>query len=139
MIVAKANQWLSISTKLKHKRKFKRESKKEFARYATANAIVAALKSRYGMTAQAAKAKLVCLCRHPNTSLQKHGSQVERLDAIVHGELFEQYRQEMIINNFCTSIGNGNLQSHLLAIPNPTLDDEICASNEYLQITVVNS
>ena len=89
------------------------------------------------MTAQEARAKLACLRRDPKTLLQEHGSQVEQLVAIAHAELLEQYRQEMIIDNFCTSIGNGNLQRHLLDIP--TLEDAICAGNEYLQITVVNN
>ena len=138
MEVAEANQWSSIATKL-HLKESLKESAKECARYATTDAIVAALKSRYGMTAREARAKLACLRRDPKTSLQEHGSQVERLVAIAHAELLEQYRQEMIIDNFCTSIGNGNLQRHLLAIPTPTLEDAIRAGNEYLQITVVNS
>ena len=100
--------------------------------------MVAALKSRYGMTAREARAKLAYLHRNPKTSLQEHGSQVERLVGIAHAELPKQYRQEMIIYNFCTSIGNGNLQRHLLAIPTSALKEAICAGNEYLQITVVN-
>ena len=101
--------------------------------------MVAALKSRYGMTAREARAKLACLRRDPKMSLQEYGSQVERLVAIAPVELPEQYRQEMIIENFCTSIGNGNLQRHLSAMPTPTLEDAIRAGNEDLQLTVVNS
>ena len=94
--------------------------------------MVAALKSRYGMTAREARAKLACLRRDPKMSLQEYGSQVERLVAIAPVELPEQYRQEMIIENFCTSIGNGNLQRHLSAMPTPTLEDAIRAGNEHL-------
>ena len=38
------------------------------------------------------------------------------------------------MDSFASTIGNGYLQRHLLAVPSETLEEAVRAGNEYLQI-----
>lgn len=138
MEVAQANQWPDPATLL-HLKECIQDEANVCARYTSIDSVIAALRSRYGMTIREARTKLTSLKRDPKTSLQQHGIEVERLINVAHPELPESYRTEMMIDTFCTTIGNGYLQRHLLTVNTPTLEDAIKAGNEYLQIPVGNN
>ena len=131
--VAAANEWTEAATLLHLKGSLKGEAY-QTTRYPTLQEVFQALRGRYTMTPREARATLARLRKDPQTPLQLHAVEVERLVAVAHAELPAQYRQGMVIDLFCTSLGYPALQRHLLAVALPTLDAAVQAGNAYLQV-----
>ena len=131
--VAEANEWPRAAALL-HLRKALREGATDCGRAESVEGIFTALRARYGLTPREARAKIASLKRESKTTLQEHSVEVERLVEIAYAEVPGAIRTTMAVDTFASTIGNGYLQRHLLAVPTPTLEAAVRAGNEYLQI-----
>ena len=133
MEVAAANQWNDMATLL-HLRESLQESAKEYGRPGTTEAIFTALRSRYGLTAKEARSRLSNLKRDSRRSLHDHANDVEKLVMKAFEGLPEEVQNGMMLDTFCSSLGNAALQRHLLAIQPETMTAAVMHGNEYLQV-----
>lgn len=131
--VAQANEWPRAAALL-HLRRALKDGATDCGRAETVEGIFNALRARYGLTPMEARAKLVAMRRDSKTTLQEHSTEVERLVEVAYAEIPQDLRRTMSVDIFSSTIGNGYLQRHLLAVPTPTLDEAVKASNEYLQV-----
>ena len=131
--VAAANQWNPVATLL-HLREALEDGAKECGRPATVEAAFAALRSRYGLTTREARSKLSHLKKDVHCSLHEHASQVEKLVRGAFGNLPEETQADMMLDTFCSSLGNAALQRHLLAVRPETLTEAIQHGNEFIQV-----
>ena len=131
--VAVANEW-SDGAALLHLRETLKEGAQDCGRASQVEDIFAALRARYGLTPREARSRLNGLRRDSKTTTHEHATEIERLVEIAYGSLPGTTRVEMAVDIFCSTIGNPYLQRHLLAVPTPTLQEAVKASNEYLQI-----
>lgn len=132
-VVVEANEW-GPTAALLHLRKALRNSAQDCGSAATIPAIFEALTTRDGLSPKEAISKLNTLL----TPLQKHAVEVGRLVGIVHADLPEEYQALVVLETFCSTLGNAYLQRHLLAVATPTVKDAVRAGNEFLQIRTVN-
>ena len=72
--------------------------------------------------------------RDNRTSLQEYASHVSRLTNLANPELPEEYRSNMTLRTFKSTIGHVGLQRHLLAANVQTLEEAVRVGSEYLQI-----
>ena len=131
--VAAANEWPRAAALL-HLRRALRDGATNCGRADTVEGIFNALRARFGLTPREARARIVVLQRDFQTTLQEHGDEVERLVEVAYAEIPCDLRRSMAVDIFASTIGNGYLQRHLLAVATPTLEEAIKAGNEYLQI-----
>lgn len=131
--VAQANQWEEASARI-HLRASLTDAAATCGQAEDTEHIFTALRARFGITRSEAKARLVTLRREQRTSLQEHAAEVNRLVSTAYAELPRHHQQEMKLDTFQTSLGNSNLQRHLLAIQPQTLEAAVQAGNDYLQI-----
>ena len=131
--VAEANNWCAMATLL-HLRKALEKEANECSRGRDVRDIFTSLRARYGMTAREARAKLAGLRRDHKTTLQEHSAEVEKLVGVAYAAFPGELRRTMSMDTFASTIGNGYLLRHLLAVPAETLEDAVRAGNEYLQI-----
>ena len=132
--VAEVNQWPQVSALLHLRRGLKGEAA-NCGKYETIHRIMAALRARYGITPRQARSKLTNLRRDARTSMQAHSFEVEKLIKVAYQELPEEMRNTMAVDAFVSTVGNGYLQRHLLAVEPRTLEEAVKASNEYLQVS----
>ena len=114
--VAETNDWSAMATLL-HLRRALQDGANECSRSRDVRDIFASLRARYGMTAREARAKLAGLRGDSKTTLQEHSAEVERLIGIAYAGFPEEMRRTLCLDTFSSTIGNGYLQRHLLAVP----------------------
>lgn len=131
--VAEANGWAEAAQRL-HMREALREEARDCGQAATVGEICIALRARFGVTEREARSRLANLKRDYHVTLQEHSTNVERLVNLAYPALPADHRATMALDFFCSTLGNGYLQRHLLAVATPTLADAVRAGNEYLQI-----
>jgi hypothetical protein len=136
--VADANHWEAAATML-HLRQALKEGARDCGRAQSLRGIFTALRARYGLSPREARSKLNNLRRDSSTTLQEHASEVQRLVYIAYADLPRCNQTDMIIDTFCSTVGNAYLQRHLLAVATPTLEDAVRAGNEFLQIKVYSA
>ena len=133
--VAQANEWPRAAALL-HLRRALREGATDCGRSETVEGIFNALRARYGLTPREARGRLTAIRRDSKTSLQEHSAEIERLVEVAYADIPVDLRRSMAVDLFSSTIGNGYLQRHLLAVHTPTLDEAVKAGNEYLQVPV---
>lgn len=131
--VAEANDWRPAAALL-HLRDALREDAQDCGRAGNIPAIFTALRARYGLSPREARSRISALKKDPETSLQKHATEVERLVGVAYADLPQGYLDRMVLDTFCGTVGNSYLQRHFLAIEMETVEDAVRAGNEYLQI-----
>ena len=122
--VADANRWTEIATLL-HLRESLQGAARDYSRSATIDEIFTALRSRYGLTPKEARNRLNGLKRDSRQSLHDHAIDVEKLVRKAFGELPEMVQTSMMLDAFCSLLGNATLQRHLLAIRPETLAEAV--------------
>ena len=133
MDVAEASHW-SEQACLIHLREALQGGALDCAKYDTIPKIIDALRAKFGMSAREARRKLTSLNRDQQTKLQEHASHVERLMEVAYPDLPRTVRNELAVDTFMSTIGNRDLQRHLLAIQLPSIEAAVRAGNEYLQV-----
>ena len=136
--VAVANEW-SDGASLLHLRETLKEGAQDCGRASQVEDVFTALRARYGLTPREARSRLNGLRRESKTTVHEHAAEIERLIEIAYSGLPGATRVEMAVDMFCSTIGNPYLQRHLLAVPTPTIQEAVKASNEYLQIRPGNT
>jgi hypothetical protein len=131
--VAAANQWEEVAVLL-HLREALKENARDCGRAPTTGGILTALRARYGLSPREARTRLNTLHRDHTTTLQEHAMEVQRLVGVAYADLPLHNRMNMVVDMFCSTLGNAYLQRHLLAVPTPTLEHAVQAGNEFLQI-----
>jgi hypothetical protein len=131
--VAEANEWEGRAILL-HLREALKDGAKDCGRSPYLDSIFTALRARFGLSPREARARLSGLRRDNNTPLQEHASEVERLVGIAYADLPRHNQDSMVVDTFCSTLGNAYLQRHLLAVPTRTLEEAVRAGNEFLQI-----
>ena len=129
--VATTNRWTERAASL-HLREALKGNAQEYGRPGNVEAIFAALRSRYGLSPKEARSKLSTLKKEQRGSLHDHAAEIERLARRAYQELPEATRNELILDTFCSSLGNASLQRHLLAIRPQALSEAVQCGNEYL-------
>ena len=107
---------------------------REDGRPATTEEVFAALRSRYGLTPKEARTRLNGLKKEPRQSLHDHAIEIEKLVRKAFGDLPAEVQTNMMLDAFCSSLGNATLQRHLLAIRPETLTEAVQHGQEYLQV-----
>jgi hypothetical protein len=133
--VTDANGWQTAAALL-HLREALKEGARDCGRAQSLMGIFTALRARYGLSPREARAKLNSLRREPATTLQEHASEVQKLVNVAYADLPQCNQADMVVDTFCSTVGNAYLQRHLLAVPTPTLEDAVRAGNEFLQIKI---
>jgi hypothetical protein len=136
--VAEANRWGDAAALL-HLREALKEGARDCGRAQSLMGTFTALRARYGLSPREARSKLNSLRREPSTTLQEHASEVQKLVSVAYTDLPRCHQADMIVETFCSTVGNAYLQRHLLAVPTPTLEDAVRAGNEFLQIKVYSA
>jgi hypothetical protein len=131
--VSAANHWEEAAALL-HLRETLKEGARDCGRSRTIEGIFTALRARYGFSPREARSRLGALKRDNQTTLQEHGSEIQRLVNVAYADLPVCHQNDMIIDTFCSTVGNAYLQRHLLAVPTRTLEEAVQAGNEFLQI-----
>lgn len=131
--VAETNSWSERATLL-HLRAALKGSAQDCGRAATVAGIQAALQARFGLTRREARSRLSTLRRAPQTSMQEHAAEVERLVLVGYGDIPEETREQLALDAFYNSLGNAYLQRHLLAVSANSLEEAVQASAEYLMV-----
>ena len=131
--VATANAW-TAEARLIHLRAALRDAAKDCGQADTLPGVFASLQARFGISTREAKARLVSLKRDSKTTLQAHAAEVERLVNLAYADLPREPQIRMTMDIFHSSINNGYLQRHLLAVNAATLEEAVRAGNEFLQI-----
>ena len=119
---------------LLHLREFLQGDVKEYGRHGTTEAIFTALRSRYGLTAKEARSRLSTLKKDSRRFLHDHANDVEKLVGIAFEGLPEDMQNGMMLDTFCSTLGNAALQRHLMAIQPDTLPAAVQHGSEYLQV-----
>ena len=117
-----------------HLREVLKDTATDCGKAENVEAIIGALRARFGMSVREARTKLAVLKRDYKITLQEHASEVERLVGIAYEDLPPRHREQMALDTFHSSLGNAYLQRHLLAVPTPNLEMAVRAGNDYLQI-----
>jgi len=128
-----ANDWNRGASRL-HLKGALVDSARDCGRPPTLEGVLDALRARFGLTTREARAKLASLRKEPNTTLQEHGVEVERLVGIAYADLEIDQREEMTMDLFVTTLGHLSLQRHMLAVRPADLAGMIQAGNEFLQL-----
>ena len=131
--VAAANEWNDMSALL-HLRESLQEGAKEYGRPATVEAVFAALRSRYGLSQKEARHKLNQLKKDARHTLHDHAIAVEKLIRKAFEELPEATQRNMMLDSFCSTLGDTALQRHLLAVQPANLAEAIQHGQEFLEI-----
>lgn len=131
--VAHASNWNGQAGTI-HLREALQGTALDCGKYDTTELIMGALRSKFGMTKREARAKLASLSKEYKTKLQDHASLVENLVDTAYPDMPWQFLSDMALDAFMSSLGNRELQRHLLAVPTPNLDAAVRAGNDYLQI-----
>ena len=131
--VATASRWNQMATLLRL-REALQDGAREYGRPDTVEGIFAALRGRYGLTPREARSRLSGLRRDYRTPLHDHAVTVEKLIRKAFHELPEATLVAMMLDSFCSSLGNAALQRHLLAMQPGTLAEAVLCGNEYLEI-----
>ena len=133
--VATANAW-TAEARLIHLRAALRDAAKDCGQADTLPGVFASLQARFGISTREAKARLVSLKRDSKTTLQAHAAEVERLVNLAYADLPREHQIRMTMDIFHSSINNGYLQRHLLAVNAATLEEAVRAGNEFLQVKI---
>jgi hypothetical protein len=133
--VTDANGWTTAAALL-HLREALKEGARDCGRAQSLMGIFTALRARYGLSPREARAKLNSLRRESSTTLQEHASEVQKLVNVAYADLPQCNQADMVVDTFCSTIGNAYLQRHLLAVATPTLEDAVRAGNEFLHIKI---
>ena len=131
--VAAANGWNILATLL-HLREALKGEARECGRPDNVAAVFELLRGRYGLTAREARSRLSSLKRDVRCPLHDHATLVEKLVRRAYEELPADLQANMMLDMFCSSLGNAALQRHLLAIRPNTLTEAVQHGNEYLQV-----
>ena len=131
--IGEANNWERPAALL-HLKEALVDTARDCSRPTTVEGVLAALRSRFGLTVREARAKLTIMRRDYNTPLQEHSVEIERLVDIAYSDLNHRQKQEMTLDLFATTLGHVQLQRHLLAVAPADLTQMVKAGNEYLQL-----
>ena len=131
--MAEANYWDDASI-LIHLRESLKDEVRECGRSQTIPGIEARLGGRFGITPLEARAKLATLKKHHKTSLQQHADEISNLIMLGYVELENAQQRNLAMESFANSLGNPQLQRHLLAIAPADLPTAVQACTEYLNI-----
>ena len=131
--VALANDWNQLATLL-HLREALKEGARECGRPDQVAAIFELLRSRYGLTAREARNRLSSLKKDVWCSLHDHATMVEKLVRRAYEELPLAVQENMMLDMFCSTLGNATLQRHLLAMRPNTMMEAVQHGNEYFQV-----
>ena len=131
--VAAANEWNAVSTLL-HLRESLQEGAREYGRAATVEAVLAALRSRYGLSQREARHRLNGLKKDAKHTLHDHAIAVEKLVRKAFEELPEATQTAMMLDSFCSTLGDAALQRHLLAVQPATITEAIQHGQEFLDV-----
>ena len=131
--VAQANDWNPMATLL-HLREVLKEGARECGRPDQVADIFALLRSRYGLTAREARSKLSSLKKDTRCSLYDHATLVEKLVRRAYEELPLAMQENMMLDMFCSTLGNATLQRHLLAMRPNSMMEAVQHGNEYFQV-----
>jgi hypothetical protein len=131
--VAEANDW-QLAASLLHLREALKDGAKDCGRAGHIDGVFASLRARYGLSPREARLKISVLRKDSRSTLQEHATEVDRLCQIAFHDLPDHYRASMSLETFCNTLGNTNLQRHLLAVQALTLEQAVRAGNEFVQI-----
>lgn len=131
--VAEANEWTPGATLL-HLRNRLKEEAKECGQGPDVQTVFNALRVRFGMTGREARVKLANLKKGPSVSFHGHATEIERLCKIAYQGVPARQRADMAVETFCNTLGNLQLQRHLLAVATPDLESAVRAANEFMQL-----
>ena len=131
--VARANQWQDQAVLL-HLRRSLTGKATDCGDGPTPEAILVALRLRFGITARQARDKLRYQIKDGKTSWHEFGATIERLVNIAYAELPAANRAELALDNFGRGIDNRALQRHLLAVPPANIAIAITTAEEFLQV-----
>ena len=131
--VAQANEWNDRAALL-HLRTVLKENAQDCSKPDNLVGAMAALRARFGTSPKEARSRLLTLKKDFKTGLQEHAADIEGLVELAFTDLLGQSRREMVLETFCSSLGNSYLQRHLLAAGAGNLAAAVTAGNEFLQI-----
>ena len=131
--VAEASGW-AADISLLQLRNSLRDKAVDCGRAGDVASVLEALRMRFGTSASEAQALLANVRRDSRTTLQEYASYVNRLVNLANPDLPEQYRRNMTLRTFKSTLGHVGLQRHLLVANVQTLEDAVQVGSEYLQI-----
>ena len=131
--VAEASRWSDDITLLQLRNSLK-DKAVDCGRAEDYTTVLEALRMRFGTSASEAQTLLANVRRDPRTSLQEYASYVSRLVNLANPELPEQYRRNMTLRTFKSTLGHVGLQRHLLVANVRTLEEAVQVGSEYLQV-----
>ena len=131
--ISQANEWEEGEASL-HLKQALVDGANECSRPYNVEGILTTLRARYGMTPREARSRLTTLRKDYKTTLQEHGTEVERLVNTAYPGHSDRQRAEMSLDQFITTLGHMALQGHLLAVAPETIEHGIRAGNAYLQL-----
>ena len=131
--VAEANEWTPVAALL-HLRESLKDAAQECARHDTIEAIITGLRGRFRLSTREARSRLSNLKRDLRSSLHEHAALVEKLVRKAYQDMPEQLQATMMLDTFCSTIGNASLQRHLLAIHPNTMMEAVQHGKEFLQV-----
>jgi len=108
------------------------EQARPFGQRRSVPEVLSALRSRFGVPALEARARLQRLLQDRSTSLSDHATVVKRLAWSAYGDLPEKHQQDYTLSDFIQTLNDPELQHQLRAQDVMTIDDALRAGEEYL-------
>ena len=96
--------------------------------------IFQALRSRFGLTARAARDRLRTIRRDRKTSLQDHANAIEALAQVAHGNDEPEAQRSAVYEAFFHTINNPGLQRYYLAAKVTTIEEALALGKAYYQV-----
>ena len=134
--VANANGWTDEAA-LIHLRGCLKGKARDCGRAVTLQAVFSSLRSHFGLSQREARAELATIKKTAKTTMQQHADKVSQLIEIGYRGLPGQQRVNLAVEIFANSLGNVQLQRHLLAVNPPDLSSAVRACKDYMNIEVL--
>ena len=122
--VANASEWPQDIALLQLRNSL-RDKAVDCGRADNLDAVVEALRMRFGTSASEAQALLANVRRDNRTSLQEYASHISRLVNLANPELPADFRRTLTLRTFKSTLGHVGLQRHLL-VANVRLWKRLC-------------
>ena len=129
MDASQATGWTDLAALL-HIRAKRKGKAKDCGHGESVHAVFSTLRARLGMTNRVAGTRLASLRRSTHTTLQAHAMEVDRLVQLANEGLQDAQKLEMMVELFCSTIGNTSLHQHLLAVHTPDLESAVRAGSD---------
>jgi len=110
------------------------EQAKPFGQRRNVPEVLSALRSRFGVPALEARARLQRLLQDESTPLSDHAMVVKRLAWSAYGDLPETHQRNYTLDDFIQTLNDPELQHQLRAQGVTTIDDALRVGEEYLEI-----